>query len=185
MPRVSYKDLGLFVNIKSIQVGLSRFLKQVGSSTRFFKLYASQNSFMQVSLVSELRSPSNNIVMERAIVLLNMRYDFFLSIIKLTNKHSILTGTSISGKLLKVMFSLINSIMPPIYVDLLSLRGLGKPGIKKEDIKNKLSTFVSVTNKRSSLLDTMSDSISNLFLRLFNVDMGYGDSLIIFELQVG
>ena len=92
-----------------------------------------------------------------------MRYDFFLRIIKLTNKHSILTGTSISGKLLKVMFSLINSIMPPPYVDLSSLRGLGKPGIKKEDVKNEVSTFVSVTNKSSSLSDTMSDSISNLF----------------------
>ena len=69
MPRVSWKDLGLFVTIKSIQVGLSGFLKQVGSSTTFFKLYASQNSFMQVSHVSELRSPSNNIVKERAIVI--------------------------------------------------------------------------------------------------------------------
>ena len=73
--------------------------------------------------------------------------------------------------------------MPPPYVNLSSLRGLGKPVIKKEDVKNELSTFVSVTNKRSSLSVTMSDSISNLFLRLFNVDMGYGDT--IFELQVG
>ena len=51
------KDLGLLVNMKSIQLGLAGFCKQVGCFIRFVRLYDSQKDFMVVSSIPALKSP--------------------------------------------------------------------------------------------------------------------------------
>ena len=54
MTHVIWKDLDLLVNIKSIQLGFSGFLKKVGCFIRFVRLYDLQKYFMVVSSISAL-----------------------------------------------------------------------------------------------------------------------------------
>ena len=54
---VFWKFFLLLVSIRSIELGLIGFLKQVGPTTRLYKLYVSQNDFIAASSTSQLKSP--------------------------------------------------------------------------------------------------------------------------------
>ena len=56
--RTMLKKLGLFVSVKSIHVGLLRFLKYVGTLIKLFKPFKLQKLFMEVSSVETLKSPT-------------------------------------------------------------------------------------------------------------------------------
>ena len=62
------------------------------------------------------------------------------------------------------MFSQVNNIITPPFED---LTGLEKPGIRKVAEENELSSLLSDINNSSKLFATISESISNLFLKLF------------------
>ena len=53
------KLLGLFVNMRSIVLGFYGFLKPVGFFIKILRKYKLQKSFKFVSVISELKSPSN------------------------------------------------------------------------------------------------------------------------------
>ena len=53
------KLLGLFVNTRSIVLGFSGFLKHLGFFSKFLRKYKLQKFFKFLSVVSELKSPSN------------------------------------------------------------------------------------------------------------------------------
>ena len=54
---VFWKFFLSLVSTRSIELGLIGFLKQVGPTTRLYKLYVSQNDFIAASSTSQLKSP--------------------------------------------------------------------------------------------------------------------------------